>query len=164
MIRKYTLIGLLSSFLLILLAVLFILIWEFRKDTDLIPQFIKDEPTENIPLFNPDENLTWQEELAKWPVRNYSPAAEEFNMYFDADTSTLREKKKYFQLIIDENDVYSMFCLRQTLNSFKIKYFLLNSGKSPEIFLDTNDSNLLEDIINELKKYQINTQVKEVWL
>lgn len=57
-----------------------------------------------------------------------------------------------------------MFCLRQTLDSFKVKYFLLKSIESPEIFLDTDNQKLIEEIIKELKKYKINTQAKEIWL
>lgn len=57
-----------------------------------------------------------------------------------------------------------MFCLRQTLNSFNVKYFLLKSGDSSEIFLDTGNEKLIDDIIKELKKYKINTEVKEIWL
>ena len=52
----------------------------------------------------------------------------------------------------------------QILNSFNVKYFLLKSDESPEIFLDTGNKNLIEDIIEELKKYKINTEVKEIWL
>ncbi|EJI1140973.1 TPA: hypothetical protein RXN02_001823, partial [Campylobacter jejuni] len=44
------------------------------------------------------------------------------------------------------------------------KYFLLKSGDSPEIFLDTGNEKLIDDIIKELKKYKINTEVKEIWL
>lgn len=48
-----------------------------------------------------------------------------------------------------------MFCLRQTLNSFNVKYFLLKSGESPEIFLDTGNKNLIDDIIKELKNIKL---------
>lgn len=102
--------------------------------------------------------------ISKWPTRDFTPAAEKFTLYFDADTSELKEKNKYYQLIVGKYDIYSMFCLRQTLNSFNVKYFLLKSGHSPEIFLDTGNEKLIDDIIKELKKYKINTEVKEIWL
>ncbi|CAM3505377.1 MULTISPECIES: hypothetical protein [Campylobacter] len=159
--KKYALIGILSVLTLILLIVIFVLLWNFKSDSDFFPQFIKENNTTKAVL---DKTKTWQQELAMWPVKDFTPAAEQFRLYFDADTSELKEKNKYYQLIINKYDIYSMFCLRQTLDSFKVKYFLLKSIESPEIFLDTDNQKLIEEIINELKKYKINTQAKEIWL
>ncbi|EOE5691793.1 hypothetical protein ACKJV2_000187 [Campylobacter upsaliensis] len=159
--KKYALIGILSVLTLILLIVIFVLLWNFKSDSDFFPQFIKENNTTKAVL---DKTKTWQQELAMWPVKDFTPAAEQFRLYFDADTSELKEKNKYYQLIINRYDIYSMFCLRQTLDSFKVKYFLLKSIESPEIFLDTDNQKLIEEIIKELKKYKINTQAKEIWL
>ncbi|MDL0114241.1 hypothetical protein NYG88_02955 [Campylobacter felis] len=159
--KKYALIGILSVLTLILLIVIFVLLWNFKSDFDFFPQFIKENNTTKAVL---DKTKTWQQELAMWPIKDFTPAAEQFRLYFDADTSELKEKNKYYQLIINKYDIYSMFCLRQTLDSFKVKYFLLKSIESPEIFLDTDNQKLIEEIINELKKYKINTQAKEIWL
>ncbi|EMF9852425.1 hypothetical protein V3Y64_001487 [Campylobacter upsaliensis] len=159
--KKYALIGILSVLTLILLIVVFVLLWNFKSDSDFFPQFIKENNATKAVL---DKTKTWQQELAMWPVKDFTPAAEQFRLYFDADTSELKEKNKYYQLIINKYDIYSMFCLRQTLDSFKVKYFLLKSIESPEIFLDTDNQKLIEEIIIELKKYKINTQAKEIWL
>ncbi|EPU7281821.1 hypothetical protein ACVY5A_000018 [Campylobacter upsaliensis] len=159
--KKYALIGILSVLTLILLIVIFVLLWNFKSDSDFFPQFIKENNTTKAVL---DKTKTWQQELAMWPVKDFTPAAEQFRLYFDADTSEIKEKNKYYQLIINKYDIYSMFCLRQTLDSFKVKYFLLKSIESPEIFLDTDNQKLIEEIIKELKKYKINTQAKEIWL
>ena len=131
--KKYALIGILSVLTLILLIVIFVLLWNFKSDSDFFPQFIKENNTTKAVL---DKTKTWQQELAMWPVKDFTPAAEQFRLYFDADTSELKEKNKYYQLIINKYDIYSMFCLRQTLDSFKVKYFLLKSIESPEIFLE----------------------------
>lgn len=161
--KKYITISILSILLLILLAVVFILLWQFKANVNFIPQFAKDTNTQPS-IQTQNQDLSWQEELAKWPTRDFTPAAEKFTLYFDADTSELKEKNKYYQLIVGKYDIYSMFCLRQTLNSFNVKYFLLKSDDSPEIFLDTGNEKLIDDIIKELKKYKINTEVKEIWL
>ncbi|ARJ56528.1 hypothetical protein [Campylobacter cuniculorum] len=161
--KKYTLVAILSALVLALLVVIFYLLWNFNSHSNTLPQFATDNDT-NQSIVIDDKELTWQEELAQWPKRDFIPATEKFSLYFDADTSELKEKNKYFQLIINKYDVYSMFCLRQILNSFNVKYFLLKSDESPEIFLDTGNKNLIEDIIEELKKYKINTEVKEIWL
>lgn len=161
--KKYITISILGILLLILLVVVFILLWKFKANSDFIPKFAK-EANINQNIEKPMQEPTWQEELAKWPTKDFTPAAEQFTLYFDADTSELKEKSKYYQLVVNKYDVYSMFCLRQTLNSFNVKYFLLKSSESPEIFLDTNNKNLIDDIIKELKKYKINTEAKEIWL
>ncbi|MBW1479836.1 hypothetical protein [Campylobacter jejuni] len=161
--KKYITISILSILLLILLAVVFTLLWQFKANVNFIPQFAKDTNTQPS-IQTQNQDLSWQEELAKWPTRDFTPAAEKFTLYFDADTSELKEKNKYYQLIVGKYDIYSMFCLRQTLNSFNVKYFLLKSGDRPEIFLDTGNEKLIDDIIKELKKYKINTEVKEIWL
>ncbi|EAJ1995517.1 hypothetical protein CRS45_03920 [Campylobacter jejuni] len=161
--KKYITISILSILLLILLAVVFTLLWQFKANVNFIPQFAKDTNTQPS-IQTQNQDLSWQEELAKWPTRDFTPAAEKFTLYFDADTSELKEKNKYYQLIVGKYDIYSMFCLRQTLNSFNVKYFLLKSGHNPEIFLDTGNEKLIDDIIKELKKYKINTEVKEIWL
>ncbi len=161
--KKYITISILGILLLILLVVVFILLWKFKANSDFIPKFVK-EANVNQNIEKPMQEPTWQEELAKWPTKDFTPAAEQFTLYFDADTSELKEKSKYYQLVVNKYDVYSMFCLRQTLNSFNVKYFLLKSSESPEIFLDTNNKNLIDDIIKELKKYKINTEAKEIWL
>ncbi|EHX8527398.1 hypothetical protein MPT77_001371, partial [Campylobacter jejuni] len=122
--KKYITISILSILLLILLAVVFTLLWQFKANVNFIPQFAKDTNTQPS-IQTQNQDLSWQEELAKWPTRDFTPAAEKFTLYFDADTSELKEKNKYYQLIVGKYDIYSMFCLRQTLNSFNVKYFLL---------------------------------------
>lgn len=161
--KKYILIGILSFLVLILLAVVFYLLWKFNEHSNELPQFAADNDN-NRSVMIENKELTWQEELAQWPTQDFVPAAERFSLHFDVDTSELKEKNKYFQLVIDKYDVYSMFCLRQILNSFNVKYFLLKSGESPEIFLDTENKKLIENIIEELKKYKIHTEAKEIWL
>ncbi|TKX31002.1 hypothetical protein [Campylobacter estrildidarum] len=163
--KKYITLGILSSLLLVLLIVVFVLLWKFKINSDFIPEFAKEENIKQENTQKQSKNdLTWQEELAKWPSKDFTPAAEQFSLYFDVDTSELKEKNKYYQLVVDKYDIYSVFCLKQTLNSFGVKYFLLKSSDSPEIFLDTDNKDLIDSIIKELKKYKIHTEAKEIWL
>ncbi|MBZ7936198.1 hypothetical protein H2279_06125 [Campylobacter sp. B0100352/1] len=162
--KKYLTIGILSILLLSLFVVVLVLISKFKANSDFIPEFAHNVSIEKEGQQKNNEDFTWQEELAKWPSKNFTPAAEQFNLYVDVDTSDLKEKSKYYQLIVDKNDIYSVFCLKQTLKSFDVKYFLLKSSGSPEIFLDTDNKELIDEIIKELKKYKISTQAKEIWL
>jgi len=159
--KKYALIGILSVLALFLIFIVFYLLWKFRADSLSFPQLVKEH---NTTLITPKLENSWQQEFASLPNRDFTPAAEQFTLHFEADTSDLKEKSKYFQLIINKYDIYSMFCLKQTLNSFNVKYFLLKTAQSSEIFLDTDNKKLIQDIINELKKYKIHTEIKEIWL
>lgn len=111
-----------------------------------------------------EKSKSWQEIFAFDEPKDYSPAAERFSMSFSVDTSMLREKSRYFQLSIDKNDMYSLFCLKQTLNSFKIRYSLTRTDRALEIFLDTNEEQVMQDIVKKLKNYEINAKFTEVWL
>lgn len=159
---RYFLYGIFFSLIAVLLLITFSLIWGYKSTSAFIPQFIK-EPffVDNI---KKSVNQTWEYEFAKINIKDYTPAVENFSLHFELDISELKEKSKFYQLIINKNSIYSMFCLKQVLNSFDVKYFLLRSGKNQEIFLDTNNKNLLENIVKELKKYNISTQVQEIWL
>ena len=106
----------------------------------------------------------WQDKFLRMKPKNYSPAAEQFSMSFNVDTSILREKSKYYQLIIDKNDAYSMFCLKQTLNSFKIKYSLTRTSEVTDNFLETDKQAIIQEIVQKLKIYDINAKFEEVWL
>lgn len=160
--KKYTLIGTLGTLVCVLLLVVFYLLWRFNTYSGVLPQFVVDDTNQSVKVDG--RELTWQEELAHWPTVDFTPAAESFSLRFDVDTSEFREKTKYFQLVINRNDVYSMFCLRRVLDSSNVKYFLLKSGENPEIFLDTGNKKIIEDITKKLKMYKINTEVKEMWL
>ncbi|MCX2682977.1 hypothetical protein OQH60_03760 [Campylobacter sp. MIT 21-1685] len=173
--KQYLSIGILIVLLLVLCVVVFLLLWNFRTN----PDFTSNLTAKIINEYNNiNQNKivekTWQEKLIELPQRNFTPAAEQFMLHFDIDTSELTEKTKYYQLIVNKYDIYSLFCLKQVLNSFEVKYFLLKSRESPEIFIDldstpeifinTENRNLIEEIIEELKKYKINAKAKEIWL
>ena len=111
-----------------------------------------------------EKEPTWQERLALMSPKDYTPAGERFSMVFGVDTSMFRPKSKYYQLIIDKHDVYSMFCLKQTLNSYEIKYALTHTSEGTDIFLETDKQVLIDEIIMRLKRYEINAKFEEVWL
>lgn len=160
--KKYTLVGILGALILVLLLVVFYLLWQFHAYSGVLPHFVVDDTNQSVKIG--DKELTWQEELAQWPTANFTPAAESFSLHFDADTSELKEKSRYFQIVINKNDVYSMFCLRRVLDSSGVKYFLLKSGEDPEVFLDTGNERVIEGIIEALKRQKISIKVKEIWL
>ncbi|MCW1360018.1 hypothetical protein OLQ22_02070 [Campylobacter jejuni] len=130
-----------------------------------MPEIIKEVAYKiNTPKQENSKEETWQDKLSQLPKKNYVPAVQYFSMYFEVDTSAFEPKQRYYQLLISKNDVYSMFCLKQTLNLFNVQYSLVSTKDNTQIILDTDDKNILEGIIKKLKTYDIDTQIKEMWL
>lgn len=161
--KQYSFFAVLASLFVLLVGTL---IYVFTMGGGDLQNFANIEQTDDsIQIRKADSKLpTWQSDLANLNTRDYAPAAEFFTMHFNPDTSALQPKSKYYQLIIDKNDIYSLFCLKQTLNFFEVKYSLTHNGEETEIFLDTDNKTLLEEIKKRLLVYDIHTQTKEIWL
>ena len=69
-----------------------------------------------------------------------------------------------YELMIDKNDIYSMFCLMQTLRNSEVDFTVVRDGAKSQIFLNTQDSRLLQNIILQLRVYDIHSSVREVKL
>ena len=146
-------------------SVMYFVINATKADTQANLPFLRNT---NEPLAqevdDEEKEPTWQERLALMSPKDYTPAGERFSMVFGVDTSMFRPKSKYYQLIIDKHDVYSMFCLKQTLNSYEIKYALTHTSEGTDIFLETDKQVLIDEIVMRLKRYEINAKFEEVWL
>lgn len=162
--RKYLFVGVLLVLFVGFFGSFFYAFWQLNSG--LKSGFNVSQNEEEPPL---EQNLstpkpTWQENLAKLTPKPYTPAIERFSMRFEVDTEPLRPKSRYFQLVIERNDTYSLFCLRQSLNSSKIKYALTRTSKATEVFLQTDKLAEVENLVKMLKKYEINAKFEEVWL
>ena len=150
-----------------LASVMYFVINATKADMQVNSQYTRQYTNENLFASNEtdeDKEPTWQERLSNMSPKDYTPAGERFSMVFGVDTSMFRPKSKYYQLSIDKNDVYSLFCLKQTLNSYQIKYSLTRTSEVTEIFLETDKQALIDQIITRLKRYEINAKFEEVWL
>ncbi|MBF7069659.1 hypothetical protein [Campylobacter volucris] len=158
--KKYTLYGILG-FLGLVLLIAFIFMVRYVDIGDLrISQNAKysfDELKKELPQ-------TWQNKLSELKMNDYYPAANEFYMSFNMDDSVVKPKQKFYLLDVNKNDVYSMFCLKQTLQAFFIKYTLTQSKNEVTIYLDTDNEKVLKTLIEQLKIYDINANLREVWL
>lgn len=162
--RKYLFLGVL---LLLFVGFFGVFFYEFSRLNSGIESAFNVSQNEDEPRL--EQNLspkkpTWQENLAKLAPKPYTPAIERFSMHFEVDVEPLRPKSRYFQLVIDRNDMYSLFCLRQSLENSHIKYNLTRTSKATEIFLQTPNKSEVENLVKTLKKYDINAKFEEVWL
>lgn len=104
----------------------------------------------------------WINDLAKLTKREYVLPVNEIFIEYKRQTKMKDTSKTAYELFINKNDVYSMFCLTQTLKNSNVDFTIVKDGVKSQIFLNTQDSELLQKIILELRTYDIDSSVMEV--
>lgn len=110
---------------------------------------------------NKQVNL-WVNELANLPQKEYILATNE--IFIEFKDKAIPKTKSVYQLIIDKDDIYSMFCLSQTLDSVSVDFSIVKQNSTNLIYLNTQDKDVLNRVINELKTYDIHSSIKEIRL
>ncbi|MBZ7994362.1 hypothetical protein AVCANL279_01770 [Campylobacter canadensis] len=145
---------------------LLIIILMFVGKSDLSQQTFTFDDTN---FFNQSEsqnkkNTSWYNTTKNNSKKDYSIFANELYMHFDLKNSDDLEKKKFYQILIDRNDPYSLFCVKQNIDSLKLKFFLLNAKNNTQIFVDSSDISIIYVLIENLKAQNIKSSFKEIWL
>ena len=114
-----------------------------------------------------ERNLTarqtsWVGEMANLAPKNYALASNEIFIEFKDESKTVT--KTAYQLVIDKNDIYSMFCLTQTLKNIPVDFSVVKENSQNLIYINTQDNGVLDRVINELKAYDIHSTFKEIKL
>ena len=105
----------------------------------------------------------WINELATIKKKNYVLPVNEIFIEYNRPKIE-KPKITAYELMIDKNDIYSMFCLMQTLRNSEVDFTVVRDGAKSQIFLNTQDSRLLQNIILQLRVYDIHSNVREVKL
>jgi hypothetical protein len=105
----------------------------------------------------------WINELATIKKKDYVLPVNEIFIEYNRPKIE-KPKITAYELMIDKNDIYSMFCLMQTLRSSEVNFTVVKDGAKSQIFLNTQDSKLLQNIILQLRVYDIHSSVREVKL
>ena len=105
----------------------------------------------------------WINELATIKKKDYVLPVNEIFIEYNRPKIE-KPKITAYELLIDKNDIYSMFCLMQTLRSSEVDFTVVKDGAKSQIFLNTQDSKLLQNIILQLRVYDIHSSVREVKL
>ena len=105
----------------------------------------------------------WINELATIKKKDYVLPVNEIFIEYNRPKIE-KPKITASELMIDKNDIYSMFCLMQTLRSSEVDFTVVKDGAKSQIFLNTQDSKLLQNIILQLRVYDIHSSVREVKL
>lgn len=105
----------------------------------------------------------WINELATIKKKDYVLPVNEIFIEYNRPKIE-KPKITAYELMIDKNDIYSMFCLMQTLRNSEVDFTVVKDGAKSQIFLNTQDSKLLQNIILRLRVYDIHSSVREVKL
>ena len=105
----------------------------------------------------------WINELATIKKKDYVLPVHEIFIEYNRPKIE-KPKITAYELMIDKNDIYSMFCLMQTLRNSEVDFTVVKDGAKSQIFLNTQDSKLLQNIILQLRVYDIHSSVREVKL
>ena len=105
----------------------------------------------------------WINELATIKKKDYVLPVNEIFIEYNRPKIE-KPKITAYELLIDKNDIYSMFCLMQTLRNSEVDFTVVRDGTKSQIFLNTQDSRLLQNIILQLRVYDIHSSVREVKL
>ena len=105
----------------------------------------------------------WINELAAIKKKDYVLPVNEIFIEYNRPKIE-KPKITAYELMIDKNDIYSMFCLMQTLRNSEVDFTVVRDGAKSQIFLNTQDSRLLQNIILQLRVYDIHSSVREVKL
>ena len=105
----------------------------------------------------------WINELATIKKKDYVLPVNEIFIEYNRPKIE-KPKITAYELMIDKNDIYPMFCLMQTLRNSEVDFTVVKDGAKSQIFLNTQDSRLLQNIILQLRVYDIHSSVREVKL
>ena len=105
----------------------------------------------------------WINELATIKKKDYVLPVNEIFIEYNRPKIE-KPKTTAYELLIDKNDIYSMFCLMPTLRNSEVDFTVVKDGAKSQIFLNTQDSKLLQNIILQLRVYDIHSSVREVKL
>lgn len=110
---------------------------------------------------------TWSGKLAKVKTREYYFPVND--LFIQIDIKKLkkipkREPKNSYQLVVDETNRYSLFCIRKTLENFSLPFIIVKDRDKNYIIIDSYDTDKLNRVVDRLKKYNINSKIKKVMI
>lgn len=109
------------------------------------------------------EKMTWTQDLADPMSTKFSFPVNELFIQIDLK-EYVAPKTRFFQLLIDKADRYSIFCIVQTLSSMNFPYVVSKEGKDTVIHVSAKDKALMEEVAQKLKHFDIDSKIIEVWL
>ncbi len=125
----------------------------------------KYDEHENLEPFVLDTNVTqkksqkiWLDHFSKTEKLGYSFPVNE--VYVKVDLDEKITKTITYRLSAAVLDPYQIFCLKEELKQYKLKYYLQQDKRKMELLIYSQDVNKLNKLVKVLKNYQISAIVK----
>lgn len=109
------------------------------------------------------QEKTWTKELAVSNSTKFTFPVNELFMQIDLK-KYVPPKVRFFRLVVDKTDRYSLFCILQTLSSFNLPFVLEKESHYPNVYVTSKSKQSLVKIVSRLKEYDIESKIVEVWL
>jgi len=103
---------------------------------------------------------SWIDNLEKSKKSRYGYPVNELFMHIDLQKNT-QSKIKFYKLVIQNIDRYSLFCIMQILQNFNLPFEVVKQKFAPTIYLGGNSDEKLKKIKEKLKEYDIDSKIIE---
>jgi len=152
-----------ASFALLALLVAGILGWLVQFSSQSSPVISGYEKSEKQPDSTTSAGESWVSKMAHVTTREYHFPVNE--LFIKLQPKEARPPKtQVYQLIIDKSDRYSHFCIVQTLDSFAFPYTLTKDKSENRVYIQAQNPQNLDAVVEKLKEYSIESSIKEAWL
>ncbi|MBE0494969.1 MAG: hypothetical protein IBX45_01025 [Campylobacterales bacterium] len=154
---------LLSSFVLLslFLAAVFIALIRFANQTT--AQVAAVAPSEKQTPQPARQGGSWAQKMAQAAALDYHFPVNELFIKLELEEAK-PPKEHIFQLVIERSDLYSHFCIMQTLQAFPFSYSVVKDRQGNVIYVNAQGKEMLDAVVKRLKEYDIESIVKEAWL
>ena len=101
---------------------------------------------------------SWIDHFSKSKKLGYSYPVNE--IYLKVDLNEKITKTITYKLSANIQDPYQLFCLKEELDNYKMKYFLKKDKYGVDLLIYSRNVNKLNDLVKVLKNYKINARVE----
>jgi len=120
----------------------------------------KPQPLEfNSTIEDQEAQALWLNHLSKAQKKGYYFPVNE--VYIETELVAKPKKQQHYQLLVEEIDPYSVFCIKQELQRFHIPYYFRKSGKKLTFIVESPNQQKLKSLVKVLKKYQIKAKISK---
>ncbi|MDF1881530.1 hypothetical protein JHD50_09490 [Sulfurimonas sp. MAG313] len=83
-------------------------------------------------------------------------------IYVEVDLKDPPKKTMIYQLKAGDLDSYQLFCLKEVLKQYKVKYLFEQKKEDMKLIIYSEDISQLKNIVKTLKNYAINARIKKI--
>ena len=155
--------AILYSLTTIIFIVVMVLVSMFLIDINKVEEFSTPLEMQNSIESNKTTEKSWVDRITGKMNDYYYPVTEiniNLNLDYSVD-SKYRSRARHYKLMTEKLNPYHFFCLKQVLDQSRVKHRLERYDNEIGVVLYSNDPTVLTYVVNELKKYGIQSHIEE---